>query len=80
MDGVKKMRPVFEKKNSVRDSADFELEVVEGAKHGFAVRGDPNKEQEAKQCQIAEGESSPLKLHESRLARPLPDTAPLHCV
>lgn len=41
---------------------DFEIEVVEGAKHGFAVRGDPSKEEEAKHCQVAEGQSPLQKI------------------
>ncbi|KAL8709620.1 MAG: hypothetical protein Q9220_005712 [cf. Caloplaca sp. 1 TL-2023] len=32
----------------------FEIQIVEGARHGFAVRGDPGNEEEMKQAMVAE--------------------------
>ena len=35
----------------------YVVEVVEGAKHGFAARGDPNDEEELRQGQMAEDQA-----------------------
>ena len=58
MTQVKQIQEVFERKNT-EERADkgkerFEINVVEGAKHGFAVRCDMEKKDEAAQEQIAE--------------------------
>ena len=58
MTQVKQIQEVFERKNSEEGAGKgqerFEINVVEGAKHGFAVRCDMEKEDEAAQEQIAE--------------------------
>lgn len=35
----------------------FEMHVVEGARHGFAIRGDPGDEEEKKRGQMAEDQA-----------------------
>ena len=69
MDGVKVIQGCFEKMNDGSDDhhkkvgggedrkSKFEIEVVEGAKHGFAVRGHPEREEEMRQAQIAEDQA-----------------------
>ena len=47
IDEVKKMEDTLKGVQSIEGR--WEVVVVEGAKHGFAVRGDPTKEDEAKQ-------------------------------
>ena len=58
MTQVKQIQEAFEKKNSEERASKgherFQINVVEGAKHGFAVRCDMDKEDEAAQEQIAE--------------------------
>ena len=56
MAGVKTIQGVFDKKNG-NGKGEFEIKVVDGAKHGFAVRGNLEDEEEAKQCQIAEDQA-----------------------
>ena len=46
MGDVAKIEKAFEGKGGAQMG--FEVSVVEGAKHGFAVRGDPEKEEEAR--------------------------------
>lgn len=48
--GMEQVKAIFAEK----EQGKFELVVYEGAKHGFAVRGDPSKELEFKQGQEAE--------------------------
>lgn len=58
MAGVKTIQDIFEKKNEEleerKETPNFEIKVVDGAKHGFAVRCDMDNEEEAAQEQIAE--------------------------
>ena len=61
MTQVKTIQEIFAKKNKAEEStADvakgerYQIKVVEGAKHSFAVRGDPNNKEELAQAQIAE--------------------------
>ena len=57
MDGVRQIEGIFAKKESQLDQNDrgkFVISVVEGAKHGFAVRGDLGIEEEVKQGMVAE--------------------------
>ena len=51
--GVQQIREVFGRKEKGR----FEIQIVEGAKHGFAVRGNPEDEEEARQAQKAEDQA-----------------------
>ncbi|KAL8825086.1 MAG: hypothetical protein Q9170_007931 [Blastenia crenularia] len=58
MKGVESIKTVFARKNGEEgDERKFELRVVEGARHGFAVRGDPNDEEELRQAQVAEDQA-----------------------
>ncbi len=50
---IEEMRTVLEKKSEV----EHEVVVYEGAKHGFAVRGDPGSEKEQKQSVEAEDQA-----------------------
>ncbi|KAI4093867.1 MAG: hypothetical protein LQ344_002606 [Seirophora lacunosa] len=59
MAGVKTIRGIFERKNGElreegKERPRFEIKVVDGAKHGFAVRCDMDNGEEAAQEQIAE--------------------------
>lgn len=49
MEGVDKIRKILEKADKVKS----EVVVVEGAKHGFAIRGDKASEEQVKQEEIA---------------------------
>ena len=49
---VEKVKKEFEGKGGKGEG--LEVRVIEGAKHGFAVRGDEEKEEEAKFCLEAE--------------------------
>lgn len=51
MGDVKKIQEAFEEKGGVEKG--FEVVVVEGAKHGFAVRGDTEKEDEKRVSPIS---------------------------
>ena len=55
MEDVRTIETVFAKKGGGEKG--FEVVVVEGGKHGFAVRGNPDKEEEARQCQEAEDQA-----------------------
>ncbi|KAI4174958.1 MAG: hypothetical protein LQ343_001985 [Gyalolechia ehrenbergii] len=58
MKGVESVKAVFARKNEEEGGKGrFELNVVEGAKHGFAVRGNPGDEEEMKQAQVAEDQA-----------------------
>ena len=58
MAGIKKIQTVFEKKNAVNGNAGrVEINVVEGARHGFACRADPEDETQAKQTKVAEDQA-----------------------
>ena len=60
MDGVRQIESIFAKKESQLDENDrgkFVISVVEGAKHGFAVRGDLGVEEEVKQGMVAEDQA-----------------------
>ncbi|KAL9045886.1 MAG: hypothetical protein Q9206_007209, partial [Seirophora lacunosa] len=59
MAGVETIRGIFERKNEEvgeegKERPRFEIRVVDGAKHGFAVRCDMDNGEEAAQEQIAE--------------------------
>ncbi|KAL9014057.1 MAG: hypothetical protein Q9173_001265 [Seirophora scorigena] len=58
MAGVETIRGIFERKNKEleegKERPRFEIMVVDGAKHGFAVRCDMDNSEEAAQEQIAE--------------------------
>ncbi len=53
MAGVEQVKAIFERK----EQGKFELRVYEGAKHGFAVRGNPAVEKELKQGIEAEDQA-----------------------
>ena len=60
MDGVRQIEGIFAKKEAQLDQNDrgkFVVSVVEGAKHGFAVRGDLGIEEEVKQGMVAEDQA-----------------------
>ena len=60
MDGVRQIQGIFAKKETKLDQNDrgkFVISVVEGAKHGFAVRGDLGIEEEVKQGMVAEDQA-----------------------
>lgn len=60
MDGVRQIEGIFAKKEMQLDQNDkgkYVISVVEGAKHGFAVRGDLGIEEEVKQGIIAEDQA-----------------------
>lgn len=52
---VRKMEDVLKARADIQGS--WELVVIEGARHGFAVRGNLQNEEEAKQCQQAEDQA-----------------------
>ena len=58
MDGVKKIEEIFKGKEAEtfdgKQGKKFEVKVVEGAKHGFAIREDPENKTEMEQAQVAE--------------------------
>ena len=56
VDGVKVIQQVFEKK-AERESGRYELVVIPGAKHGFAVRGDEVDKTQLEQAQRAEDQA-----------------------
>ncbi|KAL9603994.1 MAG: hypothetical protein Q9219_000756 [cf. Caloplaca sp. 3 TL-2023] len=64
--GIESVKTVFKRKNEEEKEAGdgdgdgeekFEIRVVEGARHGFAVRGNPDDEEEMKQAQVAEDQA-----------------------
>ena len=55
IDQVRKMEDVLKARADIKGS--WELVVIEGARHGFAVRGNLQNEEEAKQCQQAEDQA-----------------------
>ncbi|KAK4698118.1 hypothetical protein P7C71_g49, partial [Lecanoromycetidae sp. Uapishka_2] len=60
MDGVRQIEEIFagkEKKLPEIEKGRFVISVVEGAKHGFAVRGNLGIEEEVKQGMVAEDEA-----------------------
>ena len=60
MDGVRQIEGIFAKKETELDQNErgkFVISVVEGAKHGFAVRGDLGIEEEVKQGMVAEDQA-----------------------
>ena len=58
MAGIQKIQSVFEKKNAVSENAGrVEIKTVEGARHGFACRADPEDETQAKQTKVAEDQA-----------------------
>ncbi|KAL8847835.1 MAG: hypothetical protein Q9221_007137 [Calogaya cf. arnoldii] len=62
MKGVKQIEQVLEKKNKASggdgtSKGRHEIQVLEGAKHGFAVRGNPRDEVEMEQAQRAEDQA-----------------------
>ena len=61
-EGVEIIKEVFARKEAElnRDGKRgkmFEMHVVEGARHGFAVRGDPGDEDEKRRGQMAEDQA-----------------------
>ena len=60
MDGVRQIEGIFAKKETQLNQNDrgrFVVSVVEGAKHGFAVRGHLGIEEEVKQGMVAEDQA-----------------------
>ncbi|KAI4099852.1 MAG: hypothetical protein LQ339_005767 [Xanthoria mediterranea] len=62
MKGVKQIQQVLERKNKAGGGdgtakGRHEIQIVEGAKHGFAVRGNPENEVEMAQAQRAEDQA-----------------------
>ena len=48
---------IFAEKEKEFGAGMFEMNVIEGAKHGFAVRGNPGDEEEKKKGQLAEDQA-----------------------
>lgn len=57
MQGVRQIREIFERKNGGGEGGRFEIVVLEGARHGFAVRGNPKVEREMEQGIVAEDQA-----------------------
>lgn len=56
VDGVEKIKSAFAKKQGSAEGK-YELNVVEGAKHGFAISGNPGDEDEKRRGQLAEDQA-----------------------
>ncbi len=55
-DGVEMIKEAFKKKEGSEEGK-YEMNVVDGAKHGFAVRGNPGDEEEKRKGQLAEDQA-----------------------
>ena len=53
---VEKIREAFKTKEGFLEGK-YEINVIEGAKHGFAVRGNPGDEEEKRNGQLAEDQA-----------------------
>lgn len=53
-EGMETIKRIFEEKEKEFGTGRFEMNVIEGARHGFAVRGNPGDEDEKKRGQLAE--------------------------
>lgn len=58
---LKAIQDIFRKKNSevngVTQGRKYEISIIDGARHGFAVRGDPDDKAELEYGQIAEDQA-----------------------
>ena len=57
MEGARQVQGVFEEKNNRMEGGRYEIVVLEGAKHGFAVRGNPNAKKKMEQGIVAEDQA-----------------------
>lgn len=55
--GVKQIQDIFERKNGEGEGLRYEIVVLEGARHGFAVRGNPKVKKEMEQGMVAEDQA-----------------------
>ena len=55
-EGMEKIRESFARKEGFMEGK-YEMNVIEGAKHGFAVRGNPGDEEEKRKGQLAEDQA-----------------------
>ena len=56
-EGMETIKGIFKEKEKEFGTGKFEMNVIEGAKHGFAVRGNPGDEEEKKRGQLAEDQA-----------------------
>lgn len=58
-DGMEVVKGILKEKEKEKEFrvGKFEMNVVDGARHGFAVRGDPGDEEESKRGQLAEDQA-----------------------
>lgn len=57
---MKDIQKIFAEKEVTdegRQAGKFDVKIIEGARHGFAVRGDPKDEDELKYAQMAEDQA-----------------------
>ena len=56
-EGMETIKRIFKEKEKEFGTGRFEMNVIEGARHGFAVRGNPGDEEERKRGQLAEDQA-----------------------
>lgn len=56
-DGMEQIKAIFKEKEKEFGEGKFEMNVVEGAKHGFALRGNPGDEEENARGILAEDQA-----------------------
>lgn len=56
-EGMETIKGIFKEKEKEYGTGKFEMNVIEGARHGFAVRGNPGDEEEKKRGQLAEDQA-----------------------
>ncbi len=61
-EGIETIKEIFARKEAEmngnrKEGKMFEMNVVEGARHGFAVRGNPGDEDEKRRGQVAEDQA-----------------------
>lgn len=55
-EGMETIKSIFAEKEGF-DEGKYEMNVIEGAKHGFAIRGNPGDEDEKRRGQLAEDQA-----------------------
>ena len=56
-EGMETVKGIFKEKEKEFRTGKFEMNVIEGARHGFAVRGNPGDKEEKKRGQLAEDQA-----------------------
>ena len=56
-EGMETIKGIFKEKEKELGTGKFEMNVIEGARHGFAIRGNPGDEEEKKRGQLAEDQA-----------------------